>query len=717
MLDEYADALADLQRRAASARDEAESDYAPIQTRRSIALNASSEFVVGWTLEWDDVLPSWLYLDDPSLLDRWQPRRSTTSAARAPSCNALQRRTRPARPATPPLGWPASRSSQRSPTTVSYGAAGFVAATALWAGDHGRRHSRADRRARGPRAHPAGLGQRWTRAEKEALIAASAATSSAISTASRSVTACAANRLNIEDEIAAPRGGRSTRWNGCATPRTRKQLATTARRQADRQASTTLRSRRAAAPDRLPTAVCSTAARPDRTTRAGRAHTRPARASSSSTRRTEAIATYHGAIDPGDRRHPVVGALHVAISVPGTVRDHHRLRRRPRRRPSIRRRPRSAVFQWAGGRSPAIHRRGDEQSYSPTSSRRGCATSPRASPSRRARRCTMLGHSYGERLVGLAEAGGTACRPGALRRRSGHRARCRGQWTIFPHTSDVPHYAMMVPQRPGRSGSSRAARRPARPPRSVDARPPRASSASRRLTRRRGRRQRRHRGLQRARQRDAAAIDSHSSLFTRGIDARSRTWSPVITGGQAEAVRRRTRSSSRAAARSSIDGIDRADYDPVYTRGRAEPCADSSPPSRVALSRSLLGGCSMDTPEPARRDTRTEAGPAIAEDVLALISGRPRSRHPASPSPSSGYAPTEAGQRPASIRPGGQACESLRTPRRRRRMPRPTRPPRSRTGSPRDGWRRVEGARDRGRRAHHRRVPSGPRRRATGTSR
>ena len=72
VLDGYADAVADLQRRAEAALQRAAADHAAIGSRREAALNAASEFVVGWALDWDDVLPSWLYLDDPSLLHSWQ---------------------------------------------------------------------------------------------------------------------------------------------------------------------------------------------------------------------------------------------------------------------------------------------------------------------------------------------------------------------------------------------------------------------------------------------------------------------------------------------------------------------------------------------------------------------------------------------------------------------------------------------------------------------
>ena len=72
IMNDYADALDVIKTDAAAARSQAQSDYDFIFTRREQALNAASEFVVGWGVAWDQTLPGWLYLDNPDYLTRWQ---------------------------------------------------------------------------------------------------------------------------------------------------------------------------------------------------------------------------------------------------------------------------------------------------------------------------------------------------------------------------------------------------------------------------------------------------------------------------------------------------------------------------------------------------------------------------------------------------------------------------------------------------------------------
>ena len=72
ILGDYADALDLIKADAARALQQAQADYDFISVRREQALNAASEFVVGWGVPWDQTLPSWLYFDSPEYLTRWQ---------------------------------------------------------------------------------------------------------------------------------------------------------------------------------------------------------------------------------------------------------------------------------------------------------------------------------------------------------------------------------------------------------------------------------------------------------------------------------------------------------------------------------------------------------------------------------------------------------------------------------------------------------------------
>lgn len=72
ILDEYGFEVADLRRQADAVLSDARVAWAHLWERRAEALNAASEFVWGWTLDWDQVMPSWLYSSDESHLRRWQ---------------------------------------------------------------------------------------------------------------------------------------------------------------------------------------------------------------------------------------------------------------------------------------------------------------------------------------------------------------------------------------------------------------------------------------------------------------------------------------------------------------------------------------------------------------------------------------------------------------------------------------------------------------------
>jgi len=72
IMNDYADSLDVIKADAAAAQKQAQSDYDFISVRREQALNEASEFFVGWAVAWDQTLPAWMYLDKPEYLTRWQ---------------------------------------------------------------------------------------------------------------------------------------------------------------------------------------------------------------------------------------------------------------------------------------------------------------------------------------------------------------------------------------------------------------------------------------------------------------------------------------------------------------------------------------------------------------------------------------------------------------------------------------------------------------------
>ncbi|MCB1297987.1 MAG: hypothetical protein KDB08_03295 [Microthrixaceae bacterium] len=72
IMNDYADSLDVIKADAAAAQAQAQSDYDFISVRREQALNEASEFFVGWAVAWDQTLPAWMYLDKPEYLTRWQ---------------------------------------------------------------------------------------------------------------------------------------------------------------------------------------------------------------------------------------------------------------------------------------------------------------------------------------------------------------------------------------------------------------------------------------------------------------------------------------------------------------------------------------------------------------------------------------------------------------------------------------------------------------------
>lgn len=545
----YADAVADLQRRAAAALARAAADHAAIGTRREAALNAASEFAVGWALDWDDVLPSWMYLDDPSLLHSWQGAIDDYRASRA-AYNALrEERDRvdsetAGRLAAIPLIAEITHGG-------AVGRGGFVAATALWAGD-------TDAVMAGQIAalgDPELVRQVWNGlddAEREALIADAPhviGNLDGIPIGDR----VAANRINIEHEIDARR-------------------AEIERLEAARDAAL---GRAYHSPGAVEQAYDALIAEQRRLIEAyeGLLTQEVQVVDPSGATRTEigarvvvfdpsrqAIATYHGPLDPrtGDIPSWVTS---VAVSVPGTgsnMTDFGDARAADLQLAGGRT---TAVFQWAGGVFPQSIPEAMSTSYSHDLAPRlrdfaaGIAVPAGAS-------LTVLGHSYGGATVGLAEAAGLRADRVLYVAAAGMGDGVSGV-ADFPHTSDVPHYAMMsrndlvVGLIQGREGDALALHGQSTLTAGgvvrletgvIDAARPDSDDIEDHNVPGNG---------------TPSAIDSHSSLYTPGSTAFENIVA-VITGGEAE-VFAEDEIIVAGGRPVVIDGIDRDDYTPVYT--------------------------------------------------------------------------------------------------------------------------------------------------------
>lgn len=549
VLDEYADGLADLQRRAASALEEAESDYAAIQTRRAVALNAASEFVVGWALDWDDVLPSWLYLDDQVHLDRWRGAIDDYRASRG-AYNALREerdeldRDTAARLSAIPLIAEISHGG-----VVSAG--GFVAATALWAGDTDA--VTAEQIA--ALADPALVRQVWDsldQAQQDALIAGSheiIGNLDGIPIGDR----VEANRLNIQDEIAAREAEieRLEALRDAAVDRSYYSQGAVEKEYDD------LIAEQQRLIDSYQDLLTQKIQVVDET---GAVRTETGARVVVFDPSQQAIATYHGPLDPvtGDIPSWVTS---VAISVPGTgsnMTDFGDDRAADLQAAAG---PSTAVFQWAGGAFPQSIPEAMSTSYSHDLAPRlrdfaaGVVVPGGAT-------LTVLGHSYGGAAVGLAEAAGLRADRVLYVAAAGMGDGVSGV-EDFPDTSEVPHYAMMsrndlvVGLIQGREGDLHA----------LHGQSALTADGVTRL----------ETGVIDASRADSddiedynvpgngtpSGIDSHSSLYTPGSTA-FENMVAVITGGQAE-VYAENEMIIAGGQPIVIDGIDRDDYAPVYT--------------------------------------------------------------------------------------------------------------------------------------------------------
>lgn len=428
----YATDLEGLKSEAARRLRAAQNAYDHIFVRRAEALNAASEFVTGWALPWDGVLPSWMYLDDPGYLRRWQDAIDDYYAARA-SYNALEdERAAIDRRAVDALGAVPLVAAVTRGGRVGPG--GFAAASLSWAGN-----------VNGITAESlAGLGdpdiirETWNAMDdtaREALIAAS------------SLIIGNLNGIPIRDRVTA-------NHNSMRAEIARRE-AEIARLQAqvdDMQVRNVWSARnRQRLLDEIEELQQSVVAWNDLLDDdyVWRDETNKKWTETEAGARVvvfdptqDAIATYHGPIDPMTGDIPA-WIRNVAVSVPGTtttVTDFGNGTARDIYRASG---FQTAVFQWAGGTFPQLELPG------PTDASFSRDLAPRLvdfvagidKPSGSS--LTVLGHSYGGATVGLAEKAGLVADRVLYVSAAGMGAGVSGL-DDFPNTADVPHYSMMA---------------------------------------------------------------------------------------------------------------------------------------------------------------------------------------------------------------------------------------------------------------------------------
>ncbi|MDE0545173.1 alpha/beta hydrolase [Microbacterium sp. C7(2022)] len=550
ILDDYAAAVEDLQYRASRLRAQAEEDYSSIWTQRTAALNAASDFAVGWALDWDDVLPSWLYLDDRGYLDRWQAAIDDyrLTAARY---NALRAERDDVDSATAGRLLAIDLVNRITRDGVVDGA-GVFASTALWVGDTDE--VTADQIA--ALADPELVREVWDsldRARRDTLIEESPeviGNLDGIPIADR----ITANRINIADAIVDHEGeierlqdAREAALIGAGRGRTaieRRFDDLIAQEQQMIDYYDGLLTQKVAWQDESGVRQEDVGARvvvfdPSR----------------------QAIATYHGALDPETGGIPD-WVTSVAISVPGTGAQLTGFSDNRAAELYAAAGGDSAIFQWAGGEFPQTIPGAMDTSYAHDLAPRlrdfaaGVSVPDSAA-------LTVMGHSYGGATVGLAEEAGLRADRVLYVAAAGMGDGVSGV-DDFPHTSDVPHYAMMsrndlvVGLIQGSEGDLHALHGQSSlradgvtrletgvidgdDPNSIDIEDFNVSGNG-----------------------TPSAIDSHSSLYTPGSTAFNNMVA-VITGGEAElfAPDEVLIVGGRAV---TIDGIDRDDYTPAYTK-------------------------------------------------------------------------------------------------------------------------------------------------------
>lgn len=430
----YATDLEGLKSDAARRLRAAQNAYDHIFVRRAEALSAASEFVTGWALPWDAVLPSWMYVDDPSYLRRWQDAIDDYYTARA-SYNALgderaeiDRRAVNAIAAVPLI----SAVTQGG----KVGGAGFAAASLAWAGNVNAITAES----------LAGLGdpdiirETWNtmdQATRDALLAASPmilGNLNGIPIRDR----VTANHTNIRDEIAR-REAEIARLQEKLDGMTARNHWSAQRRKSLSDEIAELREPIGAWKDLLDE-------QPVWYDESGREHKHSGAQVVVFNADANAIATYHGAIDPVTGDIPV-WVQNVAVSVPGTTTTisefGHGTGASLYSAAIDANGPGSAVFQWAGGSFPQLEVPGPtDASYSHDLAPKlvdFVAGIERPADST----LTVMGHSYGGATVGLAEQAGLKADRILYVSAAGMGAGVAGV-EDFPYTSGVPHYSMMA---------------------------------------------------------------------------------------------------------------------------------------------------------------------------------------------------------------------------------------------------------------------------------
>ncbi|MGX1584508.1 alpha/beta hydrolase [Microbacterium sp. NPDC055502] len=428
----YATDLEALKGEAARRLRTAQNAYDHIFVRRAEALNAASEFVTGWALPWDAVLPSWMYLDDPGYLHRWQAAIDAYHAARS-SYNALadERATIDQRAATALAAVPLVVAVTQG---GKVGPGGFSAAGLIWAGD-----------VNGITAESlAGLGdpgiirETWNAMDEETRTALLAASSLLLGNLNGipirdRVTA---NHKNIRDEIARREaeiarlqalvdslktGDRADAWE--------------AKGYLDEIAKL-----------REPIDYWQSLLDQDYTwwDESERKHTDKGAGARVVVfdPGADAVGTYHGPIDPTTGDIPA-WIRNGAVSVPGTTTTMTSFGDGTGAQLYRSAGPDTAVFQWAGGTFPQLELPGPtDASYSRDLAPKlvdfvAGIDKPSGST------LTVLGHSYGGATVGLAEKAGLVADRILYVSAAGMGAGVSGV-EDFPHTSGVPHYSMMA---------------------------------------------------------------------------------------------------------------------------------------------------------------------------------------------------------------------------------------------------------------------------------
>lgn len=429
ILGDYADALDDIRARAATALANAHTAYEHVWVRRSEALNAASELVTGWALGWDDVLPAWLYVDDPGYLHRWSAAIEGFRDARSVLLAVQHDRDELDRATAARLRGVDLFAQLAS--SAGAGVAGRLAAASLWAGDL------AGVTAEGLAAlgDPDLVRRVWnamTPEQRAALIAAAPlliGNLDGIPIRDR----VAANRLSIANEI-------HDREAAIAAIEEQKAdalekayrghdgiAAVYDGRIAEEQA--VIDYYRSLLTQRVEWIDEDRATRIDVGARVVVFDPR-----------SDAIATYHGPLDPQTGDIPS-WVRHVTVSVPGTEARmtgfsdergldlYHAAGRE------------SAVFQWAGGRFPQHLVEATDSSYANALAPKlrdfaaGIAVPDGGT-------LTVLGHSYGGATVGLAEKAGLSA-DRVLYVAAAGMGHGVGGLEDFPNTGDVPHYALM----------------------------------------------------------------------------------------------------------------------------------------------------------------------------------------------------------------------------------------------------------------------------------